>query len=196
MGATSSEGTGPGAVNNILPSVLNGVVKSTNIAPNQVLVSDLADSAVTTDKINDSAVTTDKLATNAATLSKIGNIVGGLKFANEVVSIHYIKARATFADSPDRTTLEIAANEPDNNLNLKVAYTVVAATGFDSDVLSFDPAPYNTFNTIATVNGEGDLVEAYVMDQSFHNTYRITMQVRQSNNGTVHLIIEHIMNDG
>jgi len=196
MGATSSEGTGPGAVNNILPSVFNGVVKSTNIAPNQVLVSDLADSAVTTAKINDSAVTTDKLATKAAILSKIGNIAGGLKFADEVVSIHYIKARATFNDSPDRTTLEIAANEPNNALNLKVAYTVVAATGFDSDVLSFDPAPYNTFNTIATVNGEGDLVEAYVMDQSFHNTYRITMQVRQSNNGMVHLVIEHIMNDG
>lgn len=196
MGATTSEGTGAGAVNNILPNVVNGVVKSTNIAPNQVLSSDLADAAVTTDKLNNFAVTQAKIANNAVVLSKIGNIAGGLKFADQVVTLHYIAAKSTFASSPDRTTLEIAAYQPDNDLTLKIAYTVVASAGFDSDVISISPASYNTFNTIATVNGEGDLVEAYVMDQSFHNTYRITMQVRSSNDGMVHLVIEHLMNDG
>ena len=194
MAATSTEGAGQGSVEKIFPKINNGVVKSSNIPANEVVASDLGNGSVTTEKISDSAITSNKIATGAVSLPKMNWISGGLKFADEVVAVNFIKAKATFSSGPDSTTLEIANNQPDNNLNIKVAYKVVAAS-FDSGVLSINPAVYNTFHQVATVNAEGEMVEAIVMDQSFHNSYRITMQVRQANTGSVHLVVEHIMDD-
>ena len=194
MAATTTEGKGSGAVEKNFAKIYNGVVKSNNIPAGVLISSDLADGAVTSAKINDSAVTLGKIATGAVSLPKMNWIAGGLKFAGEVVAVNFIKAKATFSSGPDSTTLEIANNQPDNNLNIKVAYKVVAAS-FDSGVISINPAVYNTFHQVATVNSEGEMVEAIVMDQSFHNSYRITMQVRQADTGSVHLVVEHIMDD-
>lgn len=191
MGATTTEGVGRGSVENIMPRIYNGVVKTSNIPPNQVTETDMADAAVTESKLSEASVTSSKIADGAVVLSKAGWMAGGLKAPGEVVTMHYLKAKATFATSPDRTTLEIANNQPDNSLDFQIAYKKIAST-FSSGVTGIDPAVYNTFHQIATVNSDGEMVEAYVMDRSFHNTYRITMQVRQSDSGYVHLVVEHL----
>ena len=81
MGATTTEGTGHGSATKSLPVIINGVVKTANIAPDAVVNSDVTDNAVgtselvalavTTAKIDALAVTTAKIAANAVTVAKM-----------------------------------------------------------------------------------------------------------------------------
>jgi len=57
----TTEGTGPGAVERVLPRIFNGVVKSVNIPPSTVVNSDVDDGAVSTSKIAAGAVTVAKM---------------------------------------------------------------------------------------------------------------------------------------
>lgn len=71
MGASTTQGTGHGSASKIKPVILNGVVKTENIAPNAVVNSDVTDNAVGTAELIDSAVTTVKIAASAVSTSKI-----------------------------------------------------------------------------------------------------------------------------
>ena len=81
MGATTTEGTGNGSATKSFPAIINGVVKTANIAPNAVVNSDVTDNAVGTSelvalavtaaKIGALAVTTAKIAANAVTVAKM-----------------------------------------------------------------------------------------------------------------------------
>jgi hypothetical protein len=59
----TTEGTGPGSVERVLPRIINGVVRTTNIPPSTVINSDVADGSITTSKIATGAVTVTKMKT-------------------------------------------------------------------------------------------------------------------------------------
>jgi hypothetical protein len=71
MGASTTQGTGNGSASKVKPAILNGVVKTENIAPNAVVNSDVTDNAVGTAELAASAVTTAKIAANAVTVAKM-----------------------------------------------------------------------------------------------------------------------------
>jgi hypothetical protein len=71
MGASTTQGTGNGSASKVKPAILNGVVKTENIAPNAVVNSDVTDNAVGTAELAASAVTTAKIAASAVTTAKI-----------------------------------------------------------------------------------------------------------------------------
>lgn len=73
MAATTTEGTGNGAVERVKPKIYNGVVRTENIDPSTVIASDVADGAVTNSKLADSSVTTGKLANESVTTGKLAN---------------------------------------------------------------------------------------------------------------------------
>jgi hypothetical protein len=73
MTASTSEGTGPGSAADILPKLVNGVVKTENLAKNAVLNVDVSDNAVDTAEIANSAVTTAKIANSSVTTAKLVN---------------------------------------------------------------------------------------------------------------------------
>lgn len=73
MTAQTTEGTGPGSAADILPRLVNGVVKTENLAKNAVLNVDVSDNAVNTAEIANSAVTTVKLANSSVTTAKLVN---------------------------------------------------------------------------------------------------------------------------
>ena len=69
----TTEGTGLGSVERVKPKIVNGMVKTENLAKNAVLNVDVADNAVNTSEIVNAAVTTAKIANNAVTTAKIAN---------------------------------------------------------------------------------------------------------------------------
>lgn len=71
MGASTTQGTGNGSASKVKPAILNGVVKTENIAPNAVVNSDVTDNAVGTAELAANAVTTAKIAANAVTVAKM-----------------------------------------------------------------------------------------------------------------------------
>jgi hypothetical protein len=71
MGASTTQGTGNGSASKIKPVIINGVVKTENLAPNAVINSDVSDNAVGTAELAASAVTTAKIAANAVTVAKM-----------------------------------------------------------------------------------------------------------------------------
>jgi hypothetical protein len=62
MAATTTEGTGNGSAADILPKVVNGIVKTGNLAKNAVLNVDVSDAAVGTAELIDSSVTVAKMS--------------------------------------------------------------------------------------------------------------------------------------
>jgi hypothetical protein len=86
MGATTSQGTGPGSVDNIKPPIINGVVRTSNIENGTIINVDVASGAITTSNIasggiNASAISSGTLtnsiiASGAITTSKIAS--GGI----------------------------------------------------------------------------------------------------------------------
>ena len=69
--AQTTEGTGPGSVERVLPKIYNGIIKTENLAKNAVLNVDVADEAVNTAELVDSAVTTAKIANGSVTVAKM-----------------------------------------------------------------------------------------------------------------------------
>ena len=67
----TTEGTGLGSVERVKPKIVNGMVKTENLAKNAVLNVDVADNAVNTSEIVNAAVTTAKIANNAVTTAKM-----------------------------------------------------------------------------------------------------------------------------
>ena len=61
MSATTTEGRGNGSAADILPKVLNGVVKTENLAKNAVLNVDVSDAAVGTSELINGSVTVAKM---------------------------------------------------------------------------------------------------------------------------------------
>ena len=92
MATQTTEGTGPGSVENIKPKIYNGVVRTENIDPGTVIASDVADGAITSVKLADLSVTTGKLANSSVTTSKLANdsVTNG-KLANESVTVSKMK---------------------------------------------------------------------------------------------------------
>jgi hypothetical protein len=62
MGATTTQGTGPGAVEKQLPKIKNGVVKTENLAKDAVMNVDVADNAIGTAEIANGSVTVAKMS--------------------------------------------------------------------------------------------------------------------------------------
>ena len=73
MSTQTTEGTGPGSVELLKPRILNGVVKTVNLATDAVVNVDVADSAISTAELAALAVTTAKLDALAVTQAKIAN---------------------------------------------------------------------------------------------------------------------------
>ena len=73
MSTQTTEGTGPGSVEILKPRILNGVVKTVNLATDAVVNVDVADSAISTAELAALAVTTAKLDALAVTQAKIAN---------------------------------------------------------------------------------------------------------------------------
>ena len=73
MSTQTTEGTGPGSVELLKPRILNGVVKTVNLATDAVINVDVADSAISTAELAALAVTTAKLDALAVTQAKIAN---------------------------------------------------------------------------------------------------------------------------
>jgi hypothetical protein len=71
MGATTTQGTGPGAVEKKLPKIKNGVVKTANLAKDAVINVDVADNAIGTAELASNAVTTSKIANGSVTVAKM-----------------------------------------------------------------------------------------------------------------------------
>ena len=71
MSATTTQGTGNGSAADILPRIVNGVVKTENLAKNAVLNVDVSDAAVGTAELIDSSVTTAKIASGSVTVAKM-----------------------------------------------------------------------------------------------------------------------------
>lgn len=71
MGATTTQGTGHGAVEKQLPKIKNGVVKTENLAKDAVLNVDVADDAVGTPELQNNSVTTAKIANGSVTVAKM-----------------------------------------------------------------------------------------------------------------------------
>jgi len=61
MAATTTEGTGNGSAADILPKVVNGIVKTGNLARNAVLNVDVSDAAVGTAELINNSVTVAKM---------------------------------------------------------------------------------------------------------------------------------------
>jgi hypothetical protein len=62
MSATTTQGTGNGSAADILPRIVNGVVKTENLAKNAVLNVDVSDAAVGTAELIDGSVTVAKMS--------------------------------------------------------------------------------------------------------------------------------------
>lgn len=183
----TTEGVGSGAVPNIIPQILNGVVKSSNIAPSNVTPSDIQDGAVTSAKIATGAVTLDKLATGI-----VANVLGGLTPEGTIITVGQIKVKVDFTTTPDTCTLKISSNQDFSPLTLSIAYKKITTSALTSGVIN-QIAYSNTWYTINSVNSDGEMIEAFVTDKSYHSNYRITMQVRQSDYGYTHLVVEHLV---
>ena len=65
MSTQTTEGTGPGSVELLKPRILNGVVKTVNLATDAVVNVDVADSAISTAELAALAVTQAKIANTA-----------------------------------------------------------------------------------------------------------------------------------
>ena len=88
MGATTTEGTGNGSATKSFPAIINGVVKTANIAPNAVVNSDVTDNAVGTSELVALAVTTAKIGALAVTTAKIDALaVTAAKIAANAVTV-------------------------------------------------------------------------------------------------------------
>ena len=88
MGATTTEGTGNGSATKSFPAIINGVVKTANIAPNAVVNSDVTDNAVGTSELVALAVTTAKIGALAVTTAKIDALaVTTAKIAANAVTV-------------------------------------------------------------------------------------------------------------
>lgn len=59
--AQTTEGTGPGSVERVLPKIYNGIIKTENLAKNAVLNVDVADNAVDTAELVNGSVTVAKM---------------------------------------------------------------------------------------------------------------------------------------
>jgi hypothetical protein len=185
----TTEGTGNGAVERVLPKIFNGVVKSNNIKTSNVEQSDLKDGSVTTAKIAAGAITLDKLDSAI----QANAIAGDLKTDGDIVSLGNVKAQIVFSSDPDTTTLNISSNHVSfNPLSLMVAYKKITTSSLSSGVQNY-AADKNTWYLVDSINNDGELIEVFVSDRSFHTSYRITMQVRQSNVGSAHLVIEQLI---
>lgn len=180
----TTEGTGQGAVPNVYPKLINGVVKGENIKSSNVENSDLKDGSVTTAKIATGAVTLEKIASGATV-----SVTGGLKSTGEIISVGRIKVKNDFTSSPDTCTLKISGHGDFSPIHLIVAYKKITTATFDTGVID-QVANTNTWYTIESVNSDGEMIEAFITDMSFHTNYRVTMQVRQSDVGDVHLVVE------
>ena len=88
MGATTTEGTGNGSATKSFPAIINGVVKTANIAPNAVVNSDVTDNAVGTSELVALAVTAAKIGALAVTTAKIDALaVTTAKIAANAVTV-------------------------------------------------------------------------------------------------------------
>lgn len=183
----TTEGVGSGAVDNILGKIFNGVVKSENISPSNVEYSDLSDNSVTTDKIVDGAVTLNKISSGI-----VSHVQGGLWFPNDVIYSDRIKVRVVFSGSPDTSALQITGHGDFSPIDLMIAWKKVTSAGFDSGVMT-QVADVSTWYTVESLNDDGEMLELFVGDRSFHSSYRVTMQVRQSNVGDTHLVVERLV---
>ncbi len=87
MSTQTTEGTGPGSVELLKPRILNGVVKTVNLATDAVINVDVADSAISTAELAALAVTTAKLDALAVTTAKLDALaVTQAKIANTALS--------------------------------------------------------------------------------------------------------------
>jgi len=87
MSTQTTEGTGPGSVELLKPRILNGVVKTVNLATDAVVNVDVADSAISTAELAALAVTTAKLDALAVTTAKLDALaVTQAKIANTALS--------------------------------------------------------------------------------------------------------------
>ena len=87
MSTQTTEGTGPGSVEILKPRILNGVVKTVNLATDAVVNVDVADSAISTAELAALAVTTAKLDALAVTTAKLDALaVTQAKIANTALS--------------------------------------------------------------------------------------------------------------
>jgi hypothetical protein len=88
----TTEGTGPGSVEKVLPRIFNGVVKSVNIPPSTVVNSDVDDEAVSTSKIAAGAVTVAKMkvfkSTELTGTGAVQNVAHGLGTAPSLVLVY------------------------------------------------------------------------------------------------------------
>lgn len=180
----TTEGTGQGAVPNVYPKLINGVVKGENIKSSNVENSDLKDGSVTTAKIAAGAVTLEKIASGATV-----SVTGGLKSTGDIISVGRIKVKSDFTSSPDTSTLKISGHGNSSPINLVIGYKKITTASFDTGVIE-QVANTNTWYTIESVNSDGEMIEAFITDRSFHTNYRVTMQVRQSEVGSIHLVVE------
>jgi hypothetical protein len=67
----TTEGTGLGSVERVKPKIVNGIVRTENLANDAVINVDVADNAIDTAEIANNAITTDKIANNAVLVSKM-----------------------------------------------------------------------------------------------------------------------------
>ena len=130
MSTQTTEGTGPGSVELLKPRILNGVVKTVNLATDAVVNVDVADSAISTAELAALAVTTAKLDALAVTQAKIANTA--LSKAPVVLSAATVTiTAATHANVPLILTRAAgvvatlpAASGTGNNYNFYVDTTV------------------------------------------------------------------------
>lgn len=90
--ATTTEGTGPGAVERVLPRMFNGVVRTVNVPPSTVINSDVDDEAISTSKIATGAVTVSKMkvfkSSEQTGTGAVQNIAHGLGVAPGLVLVY------------------------------------------------------------------------------------------------------------
>jgi len=92
MAATTTEGTGPGAVEKQFPKIKNSVVKTSNLANNAASSAKVANNAVTTAKIANGSVTVAKMSVFKSTeqtgTGSAQNIAHGLGVTPGLVMVY------------------------------------------------------------------------------------------------------------